>query len=372
MHWHPVSTVDTKMQGAILEGIFDSSLTPSFNCSAVKCSWDGIFTTLGIVKNCVDVTAQTLATKRCQKGLNGPIVPDTEPLSHNCSLTTPGGIRLISEFVATDHSTVVAVSSLGKLASATNQPSLFYTAAQYKIDRGPDGGDAIPRSETVQECSLSIGAYTWSNVTAEGSKIDFGTPSIVSAELQLRSVAASVNERFVYSHPGIPDLTVARDDLKVMITFLDSQFFNRSLEIGPGAKQNLAVSAAFEAKSGRTFDNLMDRMAQRMTDHIANGPNRQVALGNTFQKVLFVRAGYYWLILPLAVLSATLVLLLITMWQSRASSRVALWKESSLALLYHHIKDSDNPAEDAGYLVSDVWDVKELEELAKRTTVRQQ
>ncbi len=59
--------------------------------------------------------------------------------------------------------------------------------------------------------------------------------------------------------------------------------------------------------------------------------------GQQWNRWCFVSVQWEWLSLPIVVEIATAILLTITMWQSRRSRGVELWKSSNVALLYHYV-----------------------------------
>jgi hypothetical protein len=106
-------------------------------------------------------------------------------------------------------------------------------------------------------------------------------------------------------------------------------------------------------------------MTEQMTRHVAVGDNRQVLAGNVVQTVVFVVAWYPMLILPVFITTATFLLLVFTIWRSRASTGAVLWKASALALLFHHITPSDDPVSRGAALRCDFASPKDLELAAK-------
>ena len=80
-----------------------------------------------------------------------------------------------------------------------------------------------------------------------------------------------------------------------------------------------------------------------MTDALRTGPGSDLQYGVLRQSVVFVKVDWLWYLLPGAVEVGTLALLIGTMWtSSRHRSRVPLWKDSSLGLLFHDVKQSSH------------------------------
>lgn len=313
------------------------------------------------------MTSETLATKRCVRDSDNTTVPDTDGFIHSCRLHTPSNIEFFTQFVGTAFHTSVAVSSIKNDTRFTDEPPVLFQIARYTMKRN-EKNDSIIEAESVEECTLTPAAYTYTGVTAKGNEINMGVPKLTT-DLRPRILREFIQaRRFAYTAPDIPEMIVAEEDLKVVTSFLDAQFFNRSIQTGTHSDLDLAISAVFAVRSSN-LSTVLERVVSRMTDRVANAADNQVALGNTLENVVFVKVVYYWLVLPLLISVATLLLMVFTMWQSRASKRVALWKASSLALLYHYTREPENPANEK-LLVCDVGDMKQLEKLAKETTVR--
>ena len=176
-----------------------------------------------------------------------------------------------------------------------------------------------------------------------------------------------VNQTIVYRAPGIPDLAVNGNDLVAIIGFLRSEFTGNTLELGVAAPETFGVGVSLAAQN---LTEALSRMMERMTERIANGPNRQVVVGDSFERVVFVEAWYFLLALPAFVTVTTLLLLLFTMWRSRASTGAVLWKSSATALLYHVPTRSDDPRLTGGALQCAFRDPEELEQMTKSSQVQ--
>ena len=243
----------------------------------------------------------------------------------------------------------------------TKSPNIF-TAIRYNIVRD-DNSDTVILGEDIQECTVSVAAHTYTDIRASGNTLTIGHDDIVSAQLSIKEV----DSRFIYSSPGIPDLAIQQNDLKVIIGFLRSEFTDKTLELGLSAKEELGLSGSLPTQD---LKDALTRMTLRMTQRIADGPNRQVMVGKTIERVVFVEAWYPMLALPVFVTTMALLLLLFTMWQSRSSTGTALWKSSALALLYHNVRPSDDPLLTGGALQCDFRDLKDLKRKTKAATVQ--
>jgi hypothetical protein len=361
--------LDLKFYGDMLGGLYDSPAPPTFNCSS-KCQWLGNFTTLGFARSCQNITSATIATKKCVKVADGEETDDdTSESTRNCTMKTPSGLNFLTIMAPSSEYTYLTASpNRTDLTDSGPDPVEFFTFAIYKVDRFVnDKGNNKILSEEVQECGLSVAAYTYSNITAEGNDVQLGTPRVTS-EFTVRTGppgAPTPNQTSIYSAPGLPDLILRREDIRVLKSFFEVQF-NLSLELGVRAELLFTPFSSPDVNVSA----LLQRMVLRMTDHVATGPNTQPIRGDTLESVIFVRANYNWMTLAIAVEAGALVLLVSVMWLSRPSTGVPLWKHSALALLYHYIREPDDPHFKGGYLQSDMTDPDEMEKLAKKTVVQ--
>ncbi|KAK5654017.1 hypothetical protein OQA88_7694 [Cercophora sp. LCS_1] len=362
-------TVDTQMQGAMIAGIFGYQIQSNFNCSSI-CSWPGPFITLGFHHECRNVTVETLQTKKCES--DGKEVDDTAENSHNCTLTTPSRIELFSRLSFTSLRTGVyltgnvTASPLGT-GFSVRTPNIF-TAAQYSVRGGETGGSQI-LGEDVQECTVSVAAHKYTGIRAVGNALTIENDDVISSQLAVREdgeeLTSEVN--ITFSAPGIPDLKMHRRDMDVIIGFLSAEYINKTIEVGLSALPQFSISSSLP---NLNLSASIADMTERMTQRIADGPNRQIAVGSITQSVIFVNAWFELLSLPIFVTIVTLLLLIFTMWRSRPSTGAVLWKDSALALLYHHASPSDDPRLTGGTLRCEFRDPDSLLRAAKGRVVQ--
>jgi hypothetical protein len=369
------------MQGAISEGIYSSTLTPAFNCSS-SCTWPDAYITLGFGSECKDVTAATLSTRKCV-GFDGNLTKwnPSDNKSKFCNMTTPSNITLYTRLVATQIQTVLYVSS-----ASLYQKNSFWTLMGPGGDtafQGPFSPDILRTAqynttaievqmnakEEVLECTTSLVAYKYSNVASSGNQLVIGKKEKIRL---LPGTGMLTNEStlsLLFNATGLPGFRIGSYQLLAVSEFLQLALFNQSVEYGDEAETRVGVNVPLAQPDGGLV-NMLERAAQRMTDRVATGPNMQIALGQTLTNEIFVHVTWHWLVLPIAIEVAAGVLLIITMWRTRSSTGRVLWKYSALALLFHYMKESDNPVEPIGLLQCDVKDQHQLQGLAKSWEVR--
>ncbi|BDD55211.1 hypothetical protein MAP00_000757 [Monascus purpureus] len=101
-----------------------------------------------------------------------------------------------------------------------------------------------------------------------------------------------------------------------------------------------------------------------MTDTLRSGRNTQLAYGKVSQPVIFVEVQWEWLTLPFAVAVGAILFLIFTVW-STCRAQVVLWKTSMLALLFHHLDQSEDLNGHDTLVISDVQNYEDLKALVR-------
>ena len=197
--------------------------------------------------------------------------------------------------------------------------------------------------EEIYECSLRLAAYQYSDVSATGTTFKVGSMSKISLDSATPLNSSESTPQYTYSNVSfqgvtIPDLIIARADLQAITEFFTSSLLTGNITIGNDFGTEPGLRAPF--LNGSVADTL-GAVAARMTDHIRSGPGSQLARGSSTTSPVFVGVQWAWLGLPLFELLAAIALLALTMVWSRHARGVALWKSSSLALLFASYRPED-------------------------------
>ena len=110
--------IDSKMQGAVLNGLFGLTTPPNVTCTA-NCTWDESFISLGFAADCQDVTEYALQNNRCIEVDERIILQNTT--NRNCYMETPGAVGLNSSWHVTEYHSSIVVN-----ASDTVSNSIFH------------------------------------------------------------------------------------------------------------------------------------------------------------------------------------------------------------------------------------------------------
>ncbi|KAK0616360.1 hypothetical protein B0T14DRAFT_588286 [Immersiella caudata] len=241
-------SIDTQMQGAMIAGIFGNNISSTFNCSST-CRWAGPITTLGFHSECRNITAQTLATKKCLSVVTGGKIEDSEVESHNCTLATPNGIRLFSDYSHTSQWTgfyltgkIIPFPLVDAPPDQEGALSRHLIFPNLRIS-SPPGGELV--GEGVQECTISVAAYNYTDIQSSGNDLRIGRREIFSSQLSVVDDlnigdSPTANVTVTYSAPGIPDLVIKRLDLRAIAGFLE-EFTDKVVQVGISPQQKFGL-----------------------------------------------------------------------------------------------------------------------------------
>ncbi|RSL51358.1 hypothetical protein CEP54_011452 [Fusarium duplospermum] len=360
---HAALPPDPGMQSAILRGLYNFSSQPEFTCGG-SCRWNGSYISLGFKSVCTNVTAYTLKHQRCDRYVPGP---------RSCNLTTPAGVNLSTWYGPTEgHTTFQINTTAGDYNVKPNASYRDMEVAKMAVYRAT--ADLLYFNSSgvnITDCTLHLAAYEYSNAQANGSSFSFE---------RIRQVDLSDGDHGecvgggrglmdcwmwqVMSNGSIlensPTLSVSELEMKALGHFFLSTTFKSQWIEGYGDNPNPGLSTVLggDVDLSRAFQ----EMAMSMTDYVRNGPNRMWATGDRVQSEIFVSIRWHWLIGPIAIELAGLILTILTIVSNRRN--VPLWKSSALAVLACQ-HDAEN-----NLIQSKVRDMEEIIKVAENSNVR--
>ncbi|KAI0532537.1 hypothetical protein GGR58DRAFT_164082 [Xylaria digitata] len=360
-----ISSRDPGIQGAILRGIYNIQSPDEFQCAGA-CSWNETYRSLGFSSTCKDIKETAEATKACS----------TEGFTVFCNYTTPGNVSFSTEYVRTDSATALLVAvndtilDILEYSSETKPrvPAEFLRAAVFQSNSGEDSSfnDAGIRAENITECALSLTLHEYSNITANGSQLNFVHESR-KLEPGWRAFNASSmgNQNITFNQSEIgpidPPFVVNGYDFASAIYFFESNVFTSHIISGNAIQGKDTIRVGTGAAFLNTdVPTVFTALAKSMTDYLrslSKGPNVKTEHGARIDSVIFVRVRWEWLILPLAQELASIIFVIwVIVYNKR--HRIPGWKSSALAALAHNL-DRDS------FLVTNFRGPKEIERYAK-------
>ncbi|KAL4758167.1 DUF3176 domain-containing protein [Aspergillus foveolatus] len=298
------------------------------------------YVSLGFKSTCQNVTQKTLRTATCS---------EREGVGGHCNMTTPSGLGLSYQYVFTASGTsyYMNATSLLDFLGTSDLPETFPELARFGIYRS-SGMESL--GINITECSLSLTAYQYNTVKANGNDFSFGDVHGVDIGLDgrnpWRNVKASnnyfgriaTNETTVNGTDTIPELV-----LNSVTEWVSGDWENTDLGFAAALGGDADILARFE------------HMAAAMTDYLRND-------------VPFVAIRWGYFVVPIVTEALAVLFAVLTVLSNRKSKKVPVWKSSSLAVLACQV---DEPT---GLLRGDAGgkDLIELQEVAEKTQVRLQ
>ncbi|KAJ4326309.1 hypothetical protein N0V84_003175 [Fusarium piperis] len=345
---------DPKMQAAILQGLYDISTFARFSCTG-SCAWNQSVVSLGFKSQCKNVTQVTLDTQRCT---------GSRESEFNCSMTTPGGLGVVSHSHNTEYATTFYLNATAVVKDQFDSgPGNNSEFARLVVYRASSDHNFASFNHNITECSISLAAYEYSEAKSNGTTFNFEkTREIDLGKSPWKLANSSVFAINESKSEGIPRLEISKPDLRALQNFFESSTIVTEWTEGSRGNENIAVSPALGGTANVT--RLMDKMATSMTDYLRSGPNSQTATGQRVEIVTYVTIRWMWFIGPGAIELAALLFAIMTMASNRKSRRVPLWKSSALAVLACRNESGD------GLIHSKIKDIKKIEEMAQGTSAR--
>ncbi|KAK4185490.1 hypothetical protein QBC35DRAFT_302484 [Podospora australis] len=386
------SSADIEIQGAVYSGLFRLGSPPMFECRSSNCTWAGITSiSLGFATTCADVTDATLGPNK--ETLWGGVGSGTR----GANVTTPGNITLDATYSPTSWQPITVVGSRrlltkipGKITK-DGKPDFRVTPALARVAVLRAKYNRIQASLhytdiEVTECEVNLAAYRYSDVVVGSNKLTIGSEAQIGldqgqAELIQDDGDTRDKHYIVFRHPSVPiPLRSRLNDVKAIEEFFRSDRFVGAIYSGESPpRPPVGMGDAF--RSGDIADSFR-RMAQSMTNQLRLNPRNDLVKGESIYQVVFIEVRWGWMVLPFIM---QMVALMFVAWIVVKSNGMAgwlhLWKDSSVAVLAHHVlaavegeENSDGSGNGSESVVSEnylqgpeVQSVEELEKWAKST-----
>ncbi|KAI1406759.1 hypothetical protein F5Y13DRAFT_197181 [Hypoxylon sp. FL1857] len=354
--------VDSVMQAAILAPVWNATRVPSLPCNFERCEWPTI-TTLGVCSSCSDLTDKV--SQNCT--VAGPNKDQIQ-----CNYTLPNAANLSAEFAVTGgasektpyhtlwHSSAKIVNPVKSEDALINRFSFIKLAADLEWQRlivGSPKNPYLSSDPSIQEamqCSFSFCARTfdspyYANFSAgplTGSQTPLlveSDPNQMSSGIVLLDLVPSsaehlvaMNTTFVINECDYKDLSEYLMDLFTV------EYWSAGMSNVPTSSGNVNPEPLITPNIGLALSQagnvpaLMQEIADSMTEAFRNSANSTSVSGIGKNTVTYIAITWAWLSLPIALVVLTFVMLLIVVVRNNARG-VAIWKSSSLALLFHNL-----------------------------------
>ena len=362
-------SLETK--AAIYRGLFTSPVVPlSPTCSTGNCTFP-VFDSLAFCSTCKNVTGDVKRTYTKAKTRGG------ELFGWNLNLTysLPGDVELKVPVIYEDEeltdliygSSMVSRTNVSATMSkdvlGISNPMLTLAILQFLwIDDEGYGANYLESMPMALECALyfCVQSYnttvvnnnatteivsTWYNGTAPVQTLGYNGNSTLRPPKSDQPLDTSA--------PGGNNFTIPADTFETTLWYLNKTLSGTALsrysEVNQG---NDGVNDVLEAMNGhKNISSLMENLATAYTDRIRemyDGDYKAVS-GDTMVQVPHVRVKWAWLTFPAALVAFSILLLLFTIIAT-VKARVPVWKDSSLAVLFHGLSGHETLTKPLGGL----------------------
>ena len=314
-----------KMQGAIMNGLYNISAPFHFTCSTGNCQWDA-FSTLAVTSTCRNVTSESeIVCERLARG------------AKSCNYTTPLGLRIESSYVTSSGGGNIVNFNL----TALDMPT-FGGRFSSNEDNGPNdtlATFAIANMRTpfslekpdVTECTMRWCARIMHNLRVENGIMTPGE----SEDVELSGI------RTPFDSPGGSN--------RLWITFNVSDAYqgflgNRSFSISARDDREIKTylhSLFTSQKSDPLYlpilnsTNLTETVAMissSMTYAFGQSPSGTEVPGQAIASEQYISVKWPWLSLPLIEVIMGIAFLVCTLVYTRQRGVIA-WKSSGIVPL---------------------------------------
>jgi hypothetical protein len=305
--------MDPKMQGAILNGLYNLSAPVQIECETGNCRWDE-FTTLAVISNCTNATSETSTI--CDPG--GRQV--------SCNYTTPSGFFIESSTSQssgggseTQFNTTARTQMSSHQGSKLNSSIVSFAAANMIVPFSQ-------RSPDITECDMRWVARRIRNTTVINGTFHPG----IMEDIELYGIDNPFNERFWVTFNVTDEYTA----------FLG----NRTFSVGPTDSAEIMefLSDIFSSTLKDSFGlalynstNLTETVAMisaSMTYAMGQGPTGTKVPGQAISFEQYIFVSWAWISLPVVEVAMGIAFLVCTLVHTRRK-RVVAWKSSAIVPL---------------------------------------
>lgn len=335
-----------KMQGAILNGLYNLTTAVQFTCSTGNCQWDE-FSSLAVASTCTNVTSDT------------KVLCERSGSSFGCNYTTPAGFFVTSSYSARSgggtrtsfNATAFKPASYDYGPIDDRSAPVNSTLARIALVN-MHGGFSMERPD-VSECNMRLIARVTRNLTvtngtfAAGSFEDIeleGVPGKYDNALESKG-GTSLRDWYTFnitgdhpSYPGNRSFSYNTIDLEGAKNLLYNIFTADAGSASGGAQVNPYYWPLMNATDQA---GTVASIAQSMSYAFAHAPSGEVVKGRALSSELYIQVHWLWIILPLTEVVMSVAFLVCTLIHTQRKG-VTVWKSSGIVPLLTVMVGWDN------------------------------
>lgn len=312
-------TVDVRMQGAVLNGIYNLNTPVQVECQTGNCEWDP-YTTLAVASRCKNVSSLTKAT--CQN----------ETRSRVCKYTTPSKFRFETARTFNDSGIPMLFNSTARDPSLWDDRLESFTGlvdfaviktAEPYTDEAPD----------VTECGLRWAARQIQNTTVVNGTFNHGIATDYDLLSTNRSyamdyLAFNVSGESAAAFPGNATFSISTMNHLRLKAYLRT-VFTSSLNDNFGSALNNAMN--------------LTETVQRLSDSISYAVSQSAMAtklpGRNITSEQYILVNWAWIVLPIAEVAMGIAFFAATVLQSWRKG-IVVWKSSAIIPLLTEIEEN--------------------------------
>ncbi|KAJ8117992.1 hypothetical protein OPT61_g922 [Boeremia exigua] len=331
------ATMGPKMQGAMLNGLFNLSSPIEFACSTGNCQWDD-FSTLGVASTCQNVTSTSKILCQSRGG------------SRSCNYTTPSGLFIRAGSYsssggggATRFNSTAITPNFGGSAWSGDRDGPINSTLAIIATAGLSDDFNLTRPD-LMECTMRLCARVTRKLAVSNGTFIPGVSEDIELEgvpgryeIDMKEGVSSPRDWFTFNITGDPpsypgnrsfsynaiDLDGAKSFLRTIFSpEVDSPYYLALME-----SSNRAETVALISES--------------MTYAFARAPSGETLDGRALSDELYIKVHWVWIILPLLEVVMSIAFLLCTLIHTYQKG-VTVWKSSGIVPLLTVMSGWDN------------------------------
>ncbi|KAI0164687.1 hypothetical protein GGR57DRAFT_497564 [Xylariaceae sp. FL1272] len=324
--------IDLKMQGAIMNGLYDNQAPVKVQCPTGNCTWEP-FTTMALSAQCTNVTEDTQTTCNLVQA------------SEQCEYMTPAGFNISASSGAGQGGATYtlfnssAVSKWNRTLDWANSTLVEFATVNITSHETSTGGTSADfKNPHVLECSMEWKARTFHGISVvNGTFLAGETDDYDLAGVQVDPTSGSAEAGDDFWWPQNYYYTVANattndfKEMKFVINPNDHGIIAGHLQqvFNSDSSNDYGMALMQSSDLIQTIQNI----TTSVTYALGQGANATTISGTAYTSETYIRVQWRWISLPLLVIFASMLFFILTLVHSK-NRNVATWKASSLLPLF--------------------------------------
>lgn len=307
--------MEPKMEGAILNGLYNLSAPVPFECKTGNCEW-GNYTTLAATSACTNVTPETTTT-----------CGDRAAYTYECNHTTPSGFPLRTSSSISSRTPFCFNSTARKIGASSQHigynrhNSSLAAFATAKVE-SPFFESGIPE---FFECDIRLVARLVRNTKVvngtfvPGNEQDFEVDGIISSAI-VQAIRYTIVDNDA-TFPGNRTFSIDSIDMEGTTRLLQRVF-----------SSSHTSSYGLALMKSTNLPRTVADISRSVNYALGQAPSAEDVQGRTIEPEQYIQVHWLWIILPVAEITMAIAFLLATLVRTSRAGVLA-WKSSAIVPL---------------------------------------